>query len=90
MLFMVIEHFKDGDAKPVYRRFRDRGRLMPEGLRYVDSWVDREFRRCYQLVDCDDPALLDAWTAAWADLVDFEVPPVVPSKEAYAALKPEL
>ena len=90
MLFMVIEHFKTGDAKPVYRRFRDRGRLMPEGLRYVDSWVDREFRRCFQIVDCDDPALLDAWAAVWADLIDFEVHPVMPSKEAYAALKLEL
>ena len=90
MLFMVIEHFRDGDAKAVYRRFRDQGRLMPEGLRYVDSWVDRDFRRCFQIVDCDDAALLDAWTEAWADLVDFEVHPVVPSKAAYEALEPDL
>ena len=90
MLFMVIEHFKNGDAKAVYRRFRDRGRLMPDGLAYVDSWVDRDFQRCFQIVACEDPALLDAWTAAWADLVDFEVYPVVPSTEAYAALEPEL
>ena len=57
MLFMVIEHFKDGDAKPVYRRFRDRGRLMPDGLAYVDSWVDRDFTRCFQIVACADPAV---------------------------------
>lgn len=90
MLYMVIEHFKDGDAKPVYRRFRDRGRLMPEGLAYVDSWVASDFARCYQIVACEDPALLEAWAAAWTDLIDFEIHPVQQSKDAYAALKPEL
>jgi hypothetical protein len=90
MLYMVIEHFKGGDAKPVYRRFRDRGRLMPEGLAYVDSWVASDFARCYQIVACDDPALLEAWAAAWADLIDFEFHPVRQSKEAYEALKPDL
>jgi len=90
MLYMVIEHFKDGDAKPVYRRFRDQGRRLPDGLAYVDSWVDRDFRRCFQIVACEDPALLNAWTAAWADLIDFEIHPVMPSKATYEALKPEL
>ena len=90
MLFMVIEHFKEWNAKPVYRRFRDKGRLLPNGLAYVDSWFDREFTRCFQIVACDDPALIDAWAAAWADLIDFEVHPVLPSKAAYAALEPEL
>lgn len=90
MLYMVIEHFKGGDAKPVYRRFRDKGRLMPDGLAYVDSWVAGDFGRCYQIVRCDDPALLQAWAAAWTDLIDFEFHPVRPSKEAYEALKPQL
>ena len=87
---MVIEHFKDGDAKPVYRRFRDRGRVMPDGLAYVDSWVDREYRQCFQIVACEDPALLQDWAAAWADLIEFEFHPIVPSKDAYATLKPKL
>lgn len=90
MLYMVIEHFKGGDAKPVYRRFRDQGRLMPEGLAYVDSWVTSDLARCYQIVACDDPALLQTWAAAWADLIDFEIHPVQPSKETYESLKPQL
>lgn len=90
MLYMVIERFKGGDPRPVYRRRRDKGRLMPEGLAYVDSWVTADFARCYQIVACDDPALLQVWAGAWADLIGFEFHPVRPSKEAYAALKPEL
>lgn len=90
MLYMVIERFKGGDPRPVYRRFRDKGRLMPEGLAYVDSWVTADFARCYQIVACDDPALLQVWAGAWADLIGFEFHPVRPSKEAYAALEPEL
>ena len=90
MLYMAIEHFKDGDAKAVYRRFRDEGRLMPEGLAYVDSWVASDFARCFQLVQCDDPELLQAWARAWQDLIAFEFHPVVPSKEAFEALKPRL
>jgi hypothetical protein len=90
MLYMVIEHFKGGDAKPVYRRFRDRGRLMPDGLAYVDSWVTSDCARCFQIVRCDDPALLQIWAEAWADLIDFELHPVRPSKDAYEALKPQL
>ncbi len=82
MLYMVIERFKEGRAEAVYRRFRERGRLMPEGLAYVDSWVELDLGRCFQLVETDDPALLEVWTAAWADLVDFEVCPVVTSEEA--------
>jgi hypothetical protein len=90
MLYMVIEHFKDGDAKPVYRRFRDKGRLMPDGLAYVDSWVASDFARCYQIVACDNPDLLHVWAAAWSDLIDFEFHPVQPSMDAYEALKPQL
>jgi Protein of unknown function (DUF3303) len=83
-LYMVIEHFKNGDAAPVYRRFRERGRLAPDGLTYVSSWVDGEMRRCYQVMETDDRALLDQWIAAWQDLVDFEVHPVITSAEAAA------
>ena len=90
MLYMIVEHFHDGDPVPVYRRFRDEGRLAPDGLRYVASWVRDDLARCYQVMECDDRALLDAWTAAWADLVDFEVHPVVPSAVAAAAVAPRL
>ena len=86
MLYMVIEHFRDGDAVPVYRRFRDEGRLAPEGLSYVASWVTRDLRHCYQVMECSDPALLEAWMARWSDLVQFEVIPVVTSPEASAAV----
>jgi hypothetical protein len=84
MLYMVIEHFRDGDARPVYERFQSRGRLAPDGLRYVASWVTDDLRHCYQVMECDDRALLDAWLARWADLVDFEVIPVLTSAEASA------
>lgn len=79
---MVIEHFREGDPRPVYERFRARGRLAPDGLRYVDSWVTEDLAHCYQLMECEDRDLLDQWMAAWADLVDFEVRPVMTSAEA--------
>ena len=89
-LFMVIEHFKDGDAAPVYRRFRDRGRQAPEGLSYVSSWVDVDLKRCFQLMETDDADLLDQWMAGWSDIVDFEVHPVITSAEAAERLAPLL
>ena len=82
MLYMIVEHFRNGDATPVYERFRTRGRLASDGLRYVGSWVTPDLTRCYQVVECDDPALLEAWMAAWADLVEFDVHPVITSAEA--------
>ncbi len=82
MLYMIVEHFRNGDPVPVYARFRARGRLAPDGLRYVSSWVTADLARCYQVMECDDPTLLDTWMAAWADLVDFEVHPVLTSSEA--------
>ncbi len=82
MLYMVIERFKDDGAPPVYRRFREQGRMMPEGLRYVESWTGVDFDRCFQLMEADDPRLFEEWTARWQDLVEFEVIPVLPSKEA--------
>ena len=86
MLFMVVETFKGGDPAPVYRRFRERGRLAPEGARYVASWVDERLERCFQLMEADDRAPLDEWMANWSDLVDFEVYPVVSSQEAAEAV----
>ena len=84
MLYMIIEHFRNGDARPVYDRFRQRGRLAPDGLHYINSWVTPDLTRCYQVMECDDRALLDAWLAAWEDLVEFEVHPVITSAEAAA------
>lgn len=84
MLYMIVEHFRNGDAVPVYARFHARGRLAPEGLRYVSSCVTEDLTRCYQVMECDDQALLDVWMGAWSDLVDFEVHPVVTSAEAAA------
>jgi uncharacterized protein DUF3303 len=84
VLYMIIEHFRNGDPAPVYARFRAQGRLAPEGLTYVNSWVTEDLARCYQVMQCDDRALLDTWVAAWDDLVEFEVHPVVTSAEAAA------
>jgi hypothetical protein len=89
-LYMVIEHFKNGDAAPVYRRFRERGRLAPDGLSYVSSWVDDTLGRCYQLMETDRRALLDEWMANWSDLVDFEVHVVISSAEAAERIAPRL
>jgi hypothetical protein len=84
MLYMVIETFHGGDAAPVYRRVRERGRLLPDGLRYVVSWVTQDLTRCYQVMETDDRGLLDDWIRSWEDLVAFEVHPVVTSAEAAA------
>jgi hypothetical protein len=89
MLYMIIEHFR-GDPAEVYRRFRDRGRLAPDGVRYVNSWVTPDLRRCYQVMDCEDPGDLQQWMDRWGDLVDFEVIPVITSSEAAAAIAPRL
>ncbi len=90
MLYMVVEHFRNGDPTPVYRRFRDRGRLAPEGLRYVASWVTSDLRRCFQIMECGDPSLLAQWTAQWQDLVEFEISPVMTSAEAAAKVDQRL
>jgi hypothetical protein len=82
MIYMIVEKFKDQDPVPVYRRFRDRGRLAPEGLQYISSWVDEKLERCFQLMETDDRKLIDEWIANWSDLVEFEVYPVMPSAEA--------
>lgn len=90
MLFMVIERFRDRDAVPVYRRFREQGRMMPDGLKYVDSWIEQNYDRCFQLMECDDPALFDQWTANWDDLMDFEIIPVSTSLLVREAIEPLL
>ena len=87
MQFMVIERFRNQDAKAVYRRFREQGRTMPEGLDFVASWVSADLGRCFQVMECADVTLLQRWVGAWADLVEFEIVPVTPGKETAAALQ---
>ena len=81
MLFMVIEHFERGKAKEIYHRFAERGRMMPEGLKYVDSWTSASLDRCWQLMECDDPSLFQKWVLQWEDLAEFEIIPVVSSNK---------
>ena len=90
MLFMVIEQFRNQDAKSVYRRFRQKGRLTPDGLEFVNSWVAADLSRCFQLMECSDATLFQQWVAEWSDLIDFEIVPVVPGKETAAALADRL
>ena len=90
MLYMILETFRDAGARPVYRRFRERGRMAPDGLHYVASWVTQDLRRCFQIMECDDRALLDTWMDQWRDIVDFEVIPVITSAAAAAAIAPAL
>lgn len=89
-LYMVVENFRNRDALPVYRRFRDHGRLAPEGLSYISSWVTESLDRCYQVMETENRALLDQWIANWNDVVDFEVHPVIISKEAAEKIAPRL
>ena len=89
-LFMVVERFKGGDAVPVYRRFREQGRLAPEGLTHVSSWVNDDFTICFQVMESIDPRLLEKWMSRWSDLVEFEVHPVMTSKEALERIAPKL
>jgi hypothetical protein len=86
MHFVIVERFRGGDPVPVYRRFRDQGRLAPEGVRYVNSWVSTDLTTCYQVMECDDRRLLDRWLANWSDIVEFEVIPAFTSAEAAAAV----
>ena len=88
MLFMVIERFKNRDAVAVYRRAQTQGRITPDGLKYVGSWVEANFDRCFQLMECDDPGLFQQWVLAWRDLIEFEIVPVVPSKETLENVTP--
>ena len=87
MLFMVIEHFKEGAVQEVYRRFREKGRLMPDGLKYVSSWIVIELKVCYQLMETEDGALFARWTENWDDLMEFEIIPVRTSAETAAMVE---
>ena len=87
MLFMVIERFKNRDARAVYRRLEEKGRMMPEGLAYKGSWIEANFDRSFQLMECDDARLFQQWIAEWHDVMDFEIVPVVPSKETAEVVK---
>jgi hypothetical protein len=91
MLFMVIERFRDNDMLPVYRRLRERGRSLPDGLEYVDSWIEANFSRSFQLMRCDDARLLQAWALEWRGLgMTLDIVPVVTSKETQAVVAPFL
>lgn len=91
MLFMVIERFRDDDMVPVYERLRDHGRLLPDGLRYVDSWVEPNFSRCFQLMECDDARLLQEWVLRLRGAgVTFEFVPVVSSTQTREVVAPHL
>ena len=69
---MVIETFRPGLRDSVYERFRRKGRMLPDGLAYLDSWLEAEGDRCFQLMETSDPSLLQEWSEAWADLMSFE------------------
>jgi hypothetical protein len=90
MLYMVIERFKTPGAIDVYRRARERGRLMPDGLEYVSSWVDLDFTICFQLMKTENEKLFEEWVRQWEDLVDFEIIPVRTSSEAMQVIAPRL
>ena len=90
MLYMVIERFLNDDAVPVYRRFRDRGRMAPDGLHYVSSWVDTRLACCFQVMETEQPELLQQWLAQWSDIVEFEVHPVLTSAQAAQQMESRL
>ncbi len=90
MYYLVIEHFRDRDPVPVYRRFRAEGRLMPEGLSYISSWITEDLTRCYQVMEAADRGLVEQWTAQWSDLMDCEVMPVLSSAQVQERLASRL
>jgi hypothetical protein len=89
MLYLVIERFKEGAAPEIYRRFHEKGRMMPDGLKYLSSWIDLDFKICWQLMQTEDFALFDQWIGNWRDLMDFEVVPVRTSAEAIKLMFPQ-
>lgn len=86
---MIVERFRNRDPRPVYRRFREQGRLAPEGLEYVSSWVDERLEICFQLMEASDISFVHQWIANWSDIVEFEVYPVISSKEAADRVLPD-
>jgi len=73
MKYMVIEYIKTGKLDAVYDRFGSCGRMLPEGLEYIDSWLSEDGDRCFQLMKTEDANLFDVWRKNWDDLVDFEI-----------------
>lgn len=91
MLFMIIERFKDNDMIPIYKRVRDEGRVIPDGLKYIDSWIEPSFGRCFQLMECDDVRLLQQWALMWRGYgMSLEIVPVISSKETREIVAPYL
>ena len=90
MLYIVIKRFKEGAAPEIYRRVHEKGRMMPEGLNYISSWIDLDFRVCWQLMQTEDFALFDQWIDNWRDLMDFEIVPVRASAEAVERMSAKL
>ena len=91
MLFMVIERFEGNDMVPIYRRLEEKGRQLPEGLDYVDSWIEANFGRCFQLMRCDEARLLQQWVLGWRGTgATFEIVPVVPSRDTRAVVAPHM
>ena len=91
MLFMVIERFKDNDMLPIYKRLREKGRSLPDGLKYVDSWIEPNFSRCFQLMECDDLRRFQEWALQWRGYgVDLEIIPVLTSAQTREVVAPHL
>lgn len=90
MLYMVIERFKEGAVPQIYRRFREKGRMMPPELKYISSWIDYDLKICYQLMETEDASLFARWTENWDDLMEFEIVPVRTSAETAAIVEPEM
>jgi len=90
MLFMVVEKFRNQDVKPIYRRLSEKGRMMPDGLKFVSSYVSADVSRCFQLMECDDVTLFQRWVSEWSDLMECEIVPVVAGKDTAAALAASL
>jgi hypothetical protein len=90
MLYMVIERFEETSAPEIYRRFREKGRMMPKGFEYISSWIDLGFKTCWQIMQTEDFALFEKWIANWRDLVDLEIVPVRPSAEAFEIMSSKL
>lgn len=90
MLYMIVEHYRDGNPVPIYQRVLDEGRKLPEGLHYVASWVTTDLGHCYQVMETDRPELFDEWFDTWADLVEFELRPVITSADARDVVAPRL
>ena len=89
MLYMVIEHFREGTAPEIYRRYREKGRMTPDGLEYISSWISHDVKTCWQIMQTENAAFLKQWTKYWDDLIDFEIIPILTSAEAKAMVAEE-